>query len=123
MDLVRGVCGAHGGYETADVRAVRRIGGRHGLRGGAGKEWMGCFLDDLRAFGINADQSLDCSTGRGGMTQDGEIRGRTCHGEMDRCRDSQGWTTAYRGVPERDGKDQGGNNPKQVGSCWFARSC
>ena len=30
--------------------------------GGAGcvegqeKEWMGCFLDDLRAFGINADQ-------------------------------------------------------------------
>ena len=32
------------------------------LVGGAGcvgdqeKEWMGCFLDDLRAFGINADQ-------------------------------------------------------------------
>ena len=32
------------------------------LTGGAGcvgdqeKEWMGCFLDDLRAFGINADQ-------------------------------------------------------------------
>ena len=30
--------------------------------GGAGsvegqeKEWTGCFLDDLRAFGINADQ-------------------------------------------------------------------
>ena len=30
--------------------------------GGAGcvgdqeREWMGCFLDDLRAFGINADQ-------------------------------------------------------------------
>ena len=20
------------------------------------KEWMGCFLDNLRAFGINADQ-------------------------------------------------------------------
>ena len=32
------------------------------LVGGAGcvgdqeKEWMGCFLDDLRAFGINDDQ-------------------------------------------------------------------
>ena len=32
------------------------------LAGGAGcvgsqeQEWMGCFLDDLRAFGINADQ-------------------------------------------------------------------
>ena len=24
--------------------------------GARGKEWMGCFLDDLRAFGINADQ-------------------------------------------------------------------
>ena len=23
---------------------------------GQGKEWIGCFLDDLRAFGINADQ-------------------------------------------------------------------
>ena len=23
--------------------------------GGQEKEWMGCFLDDLRAFGINAD--------------------------------------------------------------------
>ena len=33
-----------------------------GLVGGAGcvggqeKEWMGCFLDDLIAFGINGDQ-------------------------------------------------------------------
>ena len=24
--------------------------------GGQKKEWMGCFLDDLRAFGINVDQ-------------------------------------------------------------------
>ena len=24
--------------------------------GGREKEWMGCFLDNLRAFGINADQ-------------------------------------------------------------------
>ena len=44
----------NGGYETAEVRGVRRIGGGRGLCGGPG-EWMGCFLDDLRAFGINAD--------------------------------------------------------------------
>ena len=31
------------------------VGGA-GCVGGQGKEWMGCFLDDLRAFGINADQ-------------------------------------------------------------------
>ena len=27
-----------------------------GCVGGQEKEWMECFLDDLRAFGINADQ-------------------------------------------------------------------
>ena len=27
-----------------------------GCVGGQEKEWMTCFLDDLRAFGINADQ-------------------------------------------------------------------
>ena len=31
------------------VRAASCVGGQE-------KEWMGCFLDDLRAFGINADQ-------------------------------------------------------------------
>ena len=30
------------------------VGGA-GCAGGQKKEWMGCFLDDLRAFGINAD--------------------------------------------------------------------
>ena len=31
------------------------VGGA-GCVGGQGKKWMGCFLDNLRAFGINADQ-------------------------------------------------------------------
>ena len=31
------------------------VGGA-GCVGGQEKEWMGCFLDDVRAFGINADQ-------------------------------------------------------------------
>ena len=31
------------------------VGGA-GCVGGQEKEWMGCFLDDLRAFGIHADQ-------------------------------------------------------------------
>ena len=38
------------------MRDVRRNGGGRGLWGGQEKEWMGCFLDDLRAFGINVDQ-------------------------------------------------------------------
>ena len=47
----------------------------------------------------------------------------TFHGEMDRCRERQGWTTASSRMPERDGKSQGENRPKQAGSCWFARPC
>ena len=39
------------------MRAIRRTDERRGLRGGGHKkEWMGCLLNDLRAFGINADQ-------------------------------------------------------------------
>ena len=47
------------------------------------------------------------SPGRGGMAQDGGTRGGTFHGGKDRCRESQGWTTACSSMPERDGKDQG----------------
>ena len=65
----------------------------------------------------------DCSPVRRGMAQNGETRDGTFRGEMDRCRESQGWTTACSGMPERDGKDQGKDSPKQAGSCWFARPC
>ena len=59
------VCGARG-YETAKVRDVRKIGGGHGLRGESGKEWIGHFLDDLRGFGINADQWTTAAQDEGG---------------------------------------------------------
>ena len=38
------------------MRDVRRIGERGADYVGARKNIIGCFLDDLRAFGINADQ-------------------------------------------------------------------
>ena len=59
----------------------------------------------------------------GAERQNGKTRGGTFHGEMDRCRESQGWTTACSDMTERDGKDQGEDSPKQAGSCWFARLC
>ena len=37
------------------MRDVWRTGRGRGLRGGQEKGWMGYFLDDLRAFGVNAD--------------------------------------------------------------------
>ena len=51
------------------------------------KEWMGCFLDDLRAFGSNADPVDDCSSGRGGLTQKGRIMSGTFHGEINRSKE------------------------------------
>ena len=47
----------HGTYETGEARDVIIGGlvGGAGCVGGQEKEWTGCFLVDLRAFGINAD--------------------------------------------------------------------
>ena len=119
-DLVCGICGAHGGYETtAEVRDVRRNGGGRGLCGGPGKRVGGVFPrrrpQSFRHLRRPVD---DCSPGRGGMAQNGRTRGGTFHGKIDRCRENQGWTTACSRMPERDGKDQGeDNSPKQAGSC------
>ena len=38
------------------MRDVRTNGEGRGLYGGPGKRVTGCFLDDLRAYGINTDQ-------------------------------------------------------------------
>ena len=102
-----GDCGAHGRYETAKVRDVRRIGGGRGLRGGAEKRVDGVFPGRPQNH-RHQRQPLDaCSPGRGGIAQNGRTRGGTFRGEMDRCRESQVWTTACSSMPERDGKDQG----------------
>ena len=40
-----------------------------GWVGGHEKEWMGCFQDDLRAFGINADQRTTAAQDEGGSAR------------------------------------------------------
>ena len=55
-DLVCWICAAHGGYKTSEFRMFVELVGDAGCVGDQKKEWMGCFLDDPRAFGINADQ-------------------------------------------------------------------
>ena len=123
-DLVCGICGAHGGYEIAEVRGVQRTSGGHGLCGGSGKRRMdGMFPGRPQSFRHQRPPVDNCSPGLGGMAQNGGTRGETFHGEMDRCRGSQGWTTACSRMPERAGNDQGEDSPKQAGSCWFARPC
>ena len=39
--------------------------GGAGRVGGQEKKWMGCFVGDLRAFGINADQWTTAAQGEG----------------------------------------------------------
>ena len=92
-DLVRGVCGAHGGYETAEVRDNRRIRGGRGLRGGAGKRVDVVFLGRPQSFSYHRRTVDGCSPGRGVTAQDGGTRGDTFHGEMDRCIESQDCTS------------------------------
>ena len=93
--------------------------------GGQEKEWMGCFLDNFRAFGINADQWTTAAQDEGGWRRTAEQdEGRNISWrDVDRCRENQGWTTVCSGMPERDGKNQEEGSPKQSGSCWFARPC
>ena len=113
----------HGGYETAEVRDVRINGGGRGLCGGPGKGVDGVFPGRSQSFRHQRRPVDDCSPRRVEMTQNGRTRGGKFHGEMDRCRESQGRTTACSGMPERDGKVQEEDSPKQAGSCWFACPC
>ena len=103
-DLVCGICGAHRGYKTAEVRDVRENGGGRGLCGRPGKRVDGVFPGRPQSFRHQRRPVDDCSPGRGGMAQNGRTRGGTFHGKIDRCRKNQGWTTACSGMPKRDGK-------------------
>ena len=66
------------------MRDVRRIGRRHGLRGGPGKRVDGVFPGRTQSFPHQRRPVDDCSPGRGGMAHDGVSKGETFHGEMDR---------------------------------------
>ena len=69
---------------------------------------MGCFLDDLRAFGINADQWTTAAQDECEWRRTAEQGAENFMAKwIVCCRESRGWTTACRGMPERDGKGQG----------------
>ena len=84
---------------------------------------MGCFLDDLRVFDINADQWTTAA-----QDDDGEWRRMANEGAE---RFMPKWIVAEKGraglrhavvsMPERERKNQGEDSPKQAGPCWFVR--
>ena len=84
------MCGAHGGYEAAEGRDVRRNGGGRGLSGEPRKRVDGVFPGRSQSFRHQRRSVDDGSPGRGGMAQNRRTRGVIFDGEMDRCRKSQG---------------------------------
>ena len=59
-----------------------KLVGSAGCVGGQEKEWMGCFLDNLRAFGINADQWTTAQLRTRGNGAGRRNKGRNVLGEM-----------------------------------------
>ena len=82
-DTVGGICGAHGGHQTTEVRDIRRTGGGRGLRGRPGKIVDGVSLGRPPSFRYRRRPVDDCSPRRGRMAQDGGIKGGTFHGEIN----------------------------------------
>ena len=103
-ELVRWICGGHGGYGTGEVRDVRRIGWGRGLCEEPGKRVDGVFPGRPQSFRHQRRPVDYCSPGRGGMAKNGGTRNGTFHGEMDHCRESQGWTMACSRMPNVTGR-------------------
>ena len=57
-----------------EVRDARRVGGGASCVGGQIEEWMGCRLDDPRAFGINADQWTTAAQDEGEWRKTAELK-------------------------------------------------
>ena len=112
-DHVRGICGACGEYEIAEVHGIWRSGGH-------GSKVDEAFPGQPQRFRYHRRPVDNCSPGRRVMAHDGGTRGGTFRVKMDRCRESQGWTMAYSDMPECDGKEQWEDSPNQACSCWFA---
>ena len=104
------------------MRDVRRNGGGRGLCGGPGKRVDGVFPGRSQSSRHQHRPVDDCSPERGGIAQNGRTRGGTFHGEMDRCRENQGWTTACGGMPERDGKNREEDSPNKASGLVLVRS-
>ena len=82
---------------------------------------MGCLLDDLGAFGINADQWTTATQDEGEWRKTAEQRV---------ARFMVKWITAEKAraglrhaIVCPNVTEQGEDSPKQASSCWFARPC
>ena len=70
-----------------------------GSVGGQENEWMGVSWTTSE-LSASTPTSGRLQPRTRGMAQDGRTRSGTFHDEMDRCSESQGWTTACSRMPE-----------------------
>ena len=98
------------------------VGGA-GCVGGQEKKWMGCFLDDLRAFGINAGQWTTAAQDEGESRRTAE---QGAEHFMAKCVVAETTKARLRHAvvcPNVTGRTKERDSPKQSDSCWFARPC
>ena len=97
--------------------------GSAGCVGGQEKEWMEYFLDDLRAFSINADQWTTAAQDEGKWRKTAE---QGAEHFMAKWIVAEKVKTGLRHAvvcSNVTGRTKEENSPKQAGSCWFARPC
>ena len=79
-------------------------------------EARGCFLENLRAFGINADQRMTAAQNKGEWRRTAEQGAEISMAKWIVAEKTKsGLRHAVSGMPERDGKDQEEDSPKQAG--------
>ena len=105
------------------MRNVRRNGGGRGLCRGTEKEWMGCFLDDLRAFGINADHWTTAAQDEGEWRRTVEQGAEHFMAKWIVAEKTKAGLRHEVVCPNVTGRTKKRIAPKQAGSCWFARPC
>ena len=98
------------------------VGGT-GCVGGQRKGWMGCFLDDLRACGINADQWTTAAQDEGKWRRTAEQAAEHLLAKLIAAEKTRAGLQYAVVCPNVTGRTLGEDSPKQPGSCWFARPC
>ena len=92
----RRICGARGGHKTTKMCDFRRTGWGRGLRGGGQKKsgWGVSWTTSELSVSAPTSGRLQLTT-RGNSARRRNQSG-TFYSEIDRCRESQGWTTACK---------------------------
>ena len=85
------------------VMFVELVGGASCV-GGQEKEWMGCFLDDLIAFGINADQWTTAAKDEGEWRKTAKQGAEHFMAKWIAAEKARGWTTACSSIPNVTGR-------------------